>query len=121
LVGARIARPQQTPVDAQTKTPYNPAPHSLKNSAKPFFEIKGFGDGGVGEGPFIKRAFPHKKKKIYETIQKQIFYHSLMRGGGAMRCAVNVCNPWVSRAIAKHRGNADNAVSLVRYGGWKCV
>jgi hypothetical protein len=34
---------------------------SKKIPPKPFF-VKGFGDGGVGEGPFIKRAFPHKRK-----------------------------------------------------------
>jgi hypothetical protein len=34
---------------------------SKKIPPKPFF-VKGFGDGGVGEGPFIKRSFPHKRK-----------------------------------------------------------
>jgi hypothetical protein len=42
--------------------PNNMASHPPKNPRQPLFEIKGFGDGGVGEGPFIKRSFPHGNK-----------------------------------------------------------
>jgi hypothetical protein len=51
--------------------PYNMAPHSLKKfPQKPFF-VKGFGDGGVGEGPFIKRSFPHEKKHKHQKGETQ--------------------------------------------------
>ena len=53
----------QTDVHAPTNAiQYGSAP--LKKPRQPLFEKKGFGDGGVGEGPFsLKRSFPHEKTK----------------------------------------------------------